>query len=418
MINDIKVISNARQITGNVKTDGIAKKDTSKTISPEDFVTLHRGSEASSPPDMKTAMKGIAHEETVPATSGEPEKLDWSIGPFRKFKNPIMSPSEEGFDSRNIYNMATIKEGNTFYMIYRGEAKGESAKDCTGRLGLAISQDGKNFIRYPKPIIVPEEPYEKQGIEDPRLIKVEDTYYLTYSAYDGDTAKLCIATSKDMVNWDKKGPMLPKIPYDDIVGKENWSKSGAILPEKIKEGPFKDKYIMYFGESYMWMAYSDDLENWDYVKEPVMGPREGKFDSRMIEPGPPPVMTKDGIFLIYNSSDKPKKEGEIFGSYQAGAALFDPKDPTKVLNRSEKPIIEPTQAWEVNGYVDNVVFAEGLVVHDGKWNLYYGGADHKIGLAEAEFRPDQLLKGPVTSTLGSAHPISAVGLAGTGVYEP
>jgi len=418
MINDIKRISGIQKPDGKIKAGNVAGKDKSGEALPGDYTTIRKGDRETFPLDMKNAGKGIVNEETVPATKGEPEKADWCIGPFRKFKNPIMEPSEEGFDSRNIYNMATIKEGDTFYMIYRGEAKGETAKDCTGRLGLAISHDGKNFIRYPKPILVPDKPYEKQGIEDPRLIKVEDKYYLSYTAYDGDTAKLCLATSKDLVNWEKKGPLFPKLPYDDIVGKENWSKSGAILPEKIKEGPFKDKYIMYFGESYMWMGYSDDLEHWDYVKEPVIGPREGKFDSRMVEPGPPPIMTKDGILLIYNSSDKPKKEGELFGSYQAGAVLFDPKDPTKVLKRSEKPIIEPTQDWEIDGYVDNVVFAEGLVAHDGKWNLYYGGADHKIGLAQAEFRPEQLLEGPVTSSLGAAHPVSAVGLAGTGVYEP
>ncbi|MCD4785033.1 MAG: glycoside hydrolase family 130 protein [Candidatus Eremiobacteraeota bacterium] len=363
------------------------------------------------------ALQKKAGQKLVPGIEDQPAENNWSIGPFRKFEKPIMEPTKEGFDSKNVYNMATIREGDTYYMIYRGEDKNETADDCTGRLGLAVSKDGINFEREPNPIILPDQPYDKQGIEDPRLVKIDDTYVLTYTAYDGKTAKLCLATSKDMRNWEKKGPLFPEFPAD-VDRTADWTKSGAILPERMKEGPFKDKYIMYFGDTDMWMGYSDDLENWSYVKEPVLRPREGKFDSRIVEPGPPPIKTKDGILLIYNGSTK-GKPGENFGGYYAGAVLFDPKDPTKVLKRSEKPLIGPTQDWEKEGYVDNVSFVEGLTVSDdGTWNMYFGGADRSIGLAVADFKPELLSEQAATAAMSMTPGAVAVGIPGSGVYKP
>jgi len=364
------------------------------------------------------AQERKAGQKLVPAAEEQPSEESWRIGPFKKFEEPIMKPAKEGFDSKNIYNMATIREGDTYYMLYRGEDKEETSADCTGRLGLAVSKDGINFKREPNPVLEPDKPYDKQGVEDPRLVKIDDTYILTYTGYDGETAKLCLATSKDLRNWEKKGPIFPKFPAGEDR-KADWTKSGAILPEKMKEGPYKGKYIMYFGDTDVWMAYSDDLENWDYVKEPVLRPREGKFDSRMVEPGPPPIKTKDGILLLYNSSTKPTKPGEKFGAYYAGAALFDLKDPTKLLKRSEKPLVGPTRDWEKKGYVDNVSFVEGLTVSDdGTWNLYFGGADRNIGLAVADFKPELLSEQAANAAMSMTPGAVAVGLPGSGVYKP
>lgn len=368
--------------------------------------------------DKEMALESKAGQKLVPGIKDQPAEENWSIGPFKKFEKPIMEPTKEGFDSKNIYNMATIREGDTYYMIYRGEDKDETAADCTGRLGLATSKDGINFERESNPILVPDQPYDKHGIEDPRLVKIDDTYVLTYSAYDGKTAKLCLATSKDMRNWEKKGPLFPEFPAD-ADRTADWTKSGAILPEKMKEGPFKDNYIMYFGDTDMWMGYSNDLENWSYVETPVIRPREGKFDDRIVEPGPPPIRTKDGILLIYNGSTKATKPGENFGGYYTGMVLFDAKDPTKVLKRSEKPIIGPTQDWEKKGYVDNVSFVEGLTVSDdGTWNLYFGGADRSIGLAVADFKPELLSEQASSAAMSMTPGAVAVGLPGSGVYEP
>ncbi|MCL5036066.1 MAG: glycoside hydrolase family 130 protein [Chloroflexi bacterium] len=307
-------------------------------------------------------------------TPGEPGKPGiLNLKPFEKFKDPIMKPQDEGFDSRNIYNMATIREDGVTYMLYRGEDKSEQPGQCTGRIGLATSKDGVHFERPVKPLIVPEHDYEKRGIEDPRLVKVKDTYYLTYTAYDGNTARLCLATSKDMNNWQKHGPLFPEFSPSG-----NWTKSGAILPEKMKDGLFKDKYVMYFGDTNIWMAFSDDLIHWVPVATPVIKTRGDHFDSNLVEPGPPAFNTKDGIMLLYNSNGG---DGGEHKNYNLGAVLFDKNDPMKIIARTEKPILSPTEEWEKHGYIDNVVFAEGMTVQDNKAYLYYGGADRYIGLA-------------------------------------
>lgn len=299
--------------------------------------------------------------------------MSWHMGPWEKHPQPILSPSPSGFDSRNIYNMATARQGDRTWMIFRGEDAAEPPTAITGRLGLAYSDDGVHFTREPEPVLVPEADYERRGVEDPRLIAVDGTYYLTYTSYDGVSARLCLATSKDLRNWERHGVLFP-----DFAPTRDWTKSGAILPEKVD-----GHWIMYFGDTDIWLATSDDLIHWTYDPEPVLRPRKGYFDARLVEPGPPPLRTKDGILLLYNSADDTNR-------YAAGFALFDAADPKKLLKRSEIPVLEPTFEWEIEGYVPNVVFAEALEQRGDKWFLYYGGADRHVGLATCPFEPELL----------------------------
>ncbi|MBI3923940.1 MAG: glycosidase [Armatimonadetes bacterium] len=327
------------------------------------------------------------------------------MGPFRKHSRPVLQPSESGLDSKNVYNMAAVRENGTTSMLYRGESAGETAADCSGRLFLARSQDGVHFTRRAEPVMVPEFEYETRGVEDPRMITLKPgelkdesgrdvRYLLTYTAYDGKLARLCLATSDDLVHWNKRGPIFPKFPVEPgNVSPDDWTKSGAILNERIQDGPFAGKYVMYFGESSMWLGYSDDLLHWEYVSEPVMRARPDKQDNYLVEPGPPPIRTRDGILLLYNGVDRRDArglEGPGHRPYRTFAALFDPENPTRVLARTDHPLLEPTQEWELEGYVGNVVFSESLVEQDGRWMLYYGGADRRIGLAEAEVDPRML----------------------------
>ncbi len=287
------------------------------------------------------------------------EILEWPPGPFAKYEdNPIMEPQGDGFEAMAVFNPTVIVEDGIFYMLYRAEdRKGVS------RIGLAESEDGINFVRRPEPVLSPTERYEIWGgCEDPRVVKIEDTYYLTYTAYDGWRAKLALATSTDLVHWEKHGVIIPW----------PWSKAGAIVPWKIN-----GRYVMYFGDSSIWIAYSDDLINWDVVNEPVMKTRPDHFDSRGIEPGPIPIITEQGILLIYNGWND-----NI--TYKVGAVLFSVDDPTRVLKRLDQPILEPTEVSELQGQVANVVFASSLVQYEGVLYLYYGGADSCIGVAVAD----------------------------------
>jgi len=256
-------------------------------------------------------------------------------------------------------------------MLYR-------AQDAAGtsRLGLAESTDGIHFTRRPEPVLAPEADYEKDGgVEDPRLQKFGDTYYLTYTGYNKKDAQLCLATSGDLIRWERKGVILAAYKGNWNKG---WTKSGAIVPEKIG-----GKYWMYWlgtaadKSDQMGLSWSADLLHWTEATEtPVLAKRPGKFDSRVVEPGPPPILTKEGIVLIYNGADDKLV-------YRAGAAIFDLHDPRRVTYRSDTPIFSPEKEWEKVGQVPNVVFVEGLVRQKDRWLFYYGGADRYVGVAEA-----------------------------------
>ena len=293
------------------------------------------------------------------AAAGTATELGWPPGPFVKFPgNPILSPRGEGFEAVGVFNPAVIRAGDTFYMLYRAEDR-----RGVSRIGLATSRDGLEFIRRPEPVLGPSEPYEIWGgCEDPRLVEIAGRYWLTYTAYDGHWAKLCLATSRDLVHWEKHGPIIPW----------PWSKSGAILARRIG-----DAYYMYFGDSSIWLARSPDLLHWKILPQPVLRPRPGGFDSRGVEPGPPPLLTEQGILLIYNGWDD-----NI--TYRVGAALFSRDDPARLIARTDQPLLEPTADWELRGAVPRVVFASALVEHLGRWYLYYGGADRQIGVAISE----------------------------------
>ena len=191
-------------------------------------------------------------------------------------------------------------------MLYRAQDRQGASS-----LGYAASDNGIHFNRRPTPVLRAEAPYEKGGgVEDPRLQTFGDTYYLTYTGYnnvdgmgaDKKDAQLCLATSKDLIHWDRHGIIIPA-----YKGKWNvkWTKSGAMVPEKIN-----GKYWMYYladakGKgSQMGVAFSEDLLHWtEALDHPVRARRPGTFDSQVVEPGPPPVITREGIFLIYNGAD-------------------------------------------------------------------------------------------------------------------
>ena len=305
------------------------------------------------------------------STTGKWKLTQW----YRLSDNPILSPEGTTWQSAGTFNPAVVLHNGKFVMLYRAQDK-----NGTSRLGYAESSDGLHFTRRPEPVLSPETDYEKDGgVEDPRLVKSKDKfgdmYYLTYTGYNKKDAQLCLATSRDLIHWERKGVILPAYKGNWNVG---WTKSGAIVPEKIQ-----GKYWMYFlGTSadktdQMGLAYSTDLVHWtEATQTPVLPRRPGQFDSRVVEPGPPPIITKDGIVLIYNAADDKLV-------YRTAVAVFDPHDPSKLLSRSDRPIFAPEKEWEKVGQVPNVVFVEGMVRQGSRYLFYYGAADKYVGVAEA-----------------------------------
>jgi predicted GH43/DUF377 family glycosyl hydrolase len=296
----------------------------------------------------------------------------WPIGTWQRLsKTPILSPQGNGWESAGAFNPSVIMHDGRIVMLYR-------AQDANGtsRLGYASSTDGINFTRRAEPVLSPEADYERGGgVEDPRLVKIGNTFYLTYTAYNKKDAQLALAVSKDLVHWERKGVILPAYKGRWNVG---WTKAGAILPEQID-----GKYWMYYmgtapdKTDQMGIAYSTDLLQWtDALDAPVLPRRPGLWDSRVVEPGPAPFLTPEGIVMIYNGADDSLV-------YRTGIVRFDRKDPRRVLSRTDTPVFAPETEWEKTGQVPNVVFVEGMIRQGNRWLLYYGGADKYIGVAEA-----------------------------------
>lgn len=296
-------------------------------------------------------------------------------------------------------------------MLYRAEDT-VGKYHGTSRIGLAVSEDGLHFKTMLQPVLFPDnDEYKKYewegGCEDPRIVEDENgTYYMTYTAYDGDKARLFIATSGDLVNWTKHGSVFNKAENGKYV--KIWSKSGSIVTKKVGDKliatKINGKYWMYFGESNIYVATSDNLIDWEPVPETdeskkqydkmrkhdafkiIFAPRKGKFDSELVEPDSPAILTNKGIVFIYNSKNH-KDFGDKDlpdGTYAAGQVLLDKNDPSKVIARTDENFFRPEKPYEITGQVNNVSFLEGLVFFKEKWFLYYGTADSKIAVAVCE----------------------------------
>lgn len=310
-----------------------------------------------------------------------------------KFFDPILQKDVK-WEEKDVFNPAAVVRNDTIFLLYRAEDMiGKFAG--TSRIGLAWSTDGLHFTRHPHPVFYPDNDSLKileweGGVEDPRIVQDNNgTYFMTYTAYDGDKARLLVASSKDLFTWTKHGHVFAKAYDGKYVN--DWSKSGSIVSEYKNGTPVavkvKGKYWMYWGDTKIWAATSDDLVNWMPMDEngekSVFGPREKKFDSDLVEPGPPALLMKDGIYLIYNSRNVRSKGDTSLteGTYAAGYVKIDQNDPTKVIERSDNYFIKPDKPYETTGQVNHVCFLEGLVQLKGTWFLYYGTADSKIAVA-------------------------------------
>lgn len=370
---------------------------------------------------------------------------DWIIK-FQKLGhdvNPVLGPVESTsfncpvrkkpvlWEEKDVFNPAAVVKDGSVYLLYRAEDKVGSLAG-TSRIGIAWSGDGVHFQhRLTTPVLFPAiDKYNKYewegGCEDPRVVEIPSSlgggYLMTYTSYDG-TARLSVATSKDLFTWTKHGPAFGKAFGGSYLNA--WTKSGSIVVEPQPDGRLiavmlNGSYWMYWGENDLHIAKSTDLINWipvmtehanavyrgrpDHLDIPtnakkplaVLSPRRGKFDSNLVEPGPPALLRPDGIFFIYNSKNTACHEnpGHICtngdadpnlapGTYSAGQVLFSRDDPTQVLRRTSETFFKPTETFEITGQVGNVCFLEGMVFFQGKWLLYYGTADSKIAVAAA-----------------------------------
>ena len=309
--------------------------------------------------------------------------------------NPILRPdSGNWWETKAVFNPAAIYEGNKVHILYR--AIGETDHSL---LGYASSPDGFHISeRLDKPAYIPREPFEGVnslpqgwntgfshyisggggggGCEDPRLTRIKDRVYLTYVAYDGYSSPRVALSSIDIDDflekkWDWKKPVLISPPH--IV-----DKNACLLPEKIN-GKFVIFHRIFPN---ILIDFVDDLDfdgktRWleGHFKISV---KNSSWDNLKVAAGPPPIKTKDGWLFIYHAIDV-KDDAR----YKIGAMLLDIKEPTRVLARTKKPILEPLEVYENEGLKAGVVYPCGAVVLNDRLFVYYGGADMVTCVATA-----------------------------------
>ena len=346
----------------------------------------------------------------VPLASAFGQSSSWMLGPFTKpvGVNPIISPSGTAtvrsavsdsivrWEQFATFNPAAVVREGKVYVLYRAEdATGDTIiGGHTSRIGLAKSTDGLHFTRRATPVLRPERDAQQEnewpgGVEDPRVVEREDgEYVLTYTQWNRKVPKLAVATSPDLVHWTKHGPALP------AKYQAGETKSGAILcrfvGERCVAARINGKYWMYFNVPRILVATSDDLVAWTPLEDDngrpleVLTPRPGYFDSWLVEAGAPAVLTDRGIVLLYNAGNS-EREGDPTvpaRTYTAGQALFDARNPVRLIDRTVAPFLRPSEAYERSGqYKEGTTFVEGLVRFKGRLLLYYGTADSRVAVA-------------------------------------
>jgi beta-1,2-mannosidase len=340
----------------------------------------------------------------------------WQIGPFTRpaSGNPVIAPLSQStfidpvlkapvhWETLHTFNPAAIVRDGKVYVLYRAEDNSGTMQigEHTSRLGLAESKDGMHFIRNADPVFYPAEDAQKSrewpgGVEDPRIVEAADgTYVLTYTQWNRITYSVGIATSPDLTHWTKHGPAFA----DAASGKYSQLKyKSAGIVTHLDKGrlvtvKIAGKYWMYWGEGAIHLATSSDLIHWNPVENAngdpieVLRPRPGHFDSTFPETGPPPVLTSAGIVVLYNGKNAVENGDPDLGpnAYAAGEALFDGRDPARLLRQTEQPILKPVMPYEKTGqYAAGTTFAEGLVYFHARWFLYYGCADSLVAVVTA-----------------------------------
>lgn len=305
------------------------------------------------------------------------------------------------WEKDGVFNPGVIVENEQVHIIYRA-----IRCDNYSRLGYLKLIPENSIETYEYPIMCPTEEYEKQGIEDPRITKIEGTYFLTYTAYDGKNARIGVAKSKNLLDFKKLGIISPNITFLEALNiskseryrdfwlnqiKEKgeniiiWDKDGCLFPEKI-DGKYvllhriePDIQIVFFNDFFelkdkeFWEEYFKNIE-----ENIVMKPKY-KWEKMKIGAGAPPIKTEFGYLLLYHGVD----ENRV---YRAGLALLDLENPKKEISRLPFPLFEPDYEWEKNGNIPNVVFPTGAFIKEDIFYIFYGCADKRIGCAEIELK--------------------------------
>ncbi|NHN24776.1 pesticidal protein Cry7Aa [Flavobacterium jejuense] len=318
----------------------------------------------------------------------------------------VLSETDLEFENDGVLNPAIIQEGNTVHVLYRAVRRGNYST-----IGYAKLEGPLKVVKRKKePLIIPSTEDEVHGIEDPRIVKIDSVYYLTYCAYDGRNALGSFATSLDLIHFEKQGVIVPQVNYKEFgrltecAGHLNEKYERFHVHNNIESNPNKesllwDKNLIFFPRKingkYTFLhrirpdiqiaavkSMKDLTEGFwkEYLlnfSEHILMTSIHEHEIGYIGGGCPPIETEAGWLLIYHGVHD-TAQGYV---YSACAALLDLKNPKKEIARLPYPLFKPELPWELSGYVNNVVFPTGTSFFDGRLYIYYGAADKRIAAA-------------------------------------
>jgi beta-1,2-mannobiose phosphorylase / 1,2-beta-oligomannan phosphorylase len=282
-------------------------------------------------------------------------------------RNPILAAiPEHQWESKHVSNAgATVKDGKV-HILYRAE--GEDTRPSTyhtwpvSRMGLAISSDGFTIDeRLPEPVIdiTGEQHPHTDGVEDARIACIDGLYHAVYCTTSIFPECLALATSPDLIHWDKHGTLMP----------EYSQRTAGLLPEKID-----GEYVLFYRVlPHMWVARSHDLKTWHDHKI-VLRTRYGHWTEVKMGIGGTPIKTDQAWVTFIHGKDRN-------AVYRLGVCWLDLEDPSKVLKVQEEPVLEPQEPYELEGFVGNAVYTCGAAVLGGECFVYYGCADTCLAVA-------------------------------------
>jgi len=309
----------------------------------------------------------------------------------------LLKCSELDFENDGVLNPAVMQEGDRVHIFYRAVHKGNQS--CIGyfRLNGPLTIEQKND----EPFLTPEFDYEQHGMEDPRIVKIDGLYYLSYVAFDGANALGALATSSNLVNFERQGIIVPKITFTDfdLATQNNPSLNKKYLEYNPGANILADKDFVFFprridGKLTFLHRIKPDIQiaavnSLDELTEDYWNDYfthfgdhiflEPKFDHEIayIGAGCPPIETDKGWLIIYHGVKVIDKHYE----YSACASLMDIDNPQKEIARLPYPLFKPDLDYELTGDVDDVCFPTGTAQFDDILYIYYGAADELIACA-------------------------------------
>jgi beta-1,2-mannobiose phosphorylase / 1,2-beta-oligomannan phosphorylase len=323
-----------------------------------------------------------------------------------KKEGVLLQKTDLGFENEGVLNPAVIKEGEDIHLFYRAVSKGNYSSIGYCRLKGPLVVE----YRANSPLLFPQFEYESKGVEDPRIVRIDGLYYLSYTAYDGINALGALAVSKDLLHFEKLGLIVPQIAYEEfsrlaeakgIINEKylRYNERRHDIEEKGKKMFLWDKNVIFFprrieGKLFFLHRVRPDIqivsvkeldelttEFWQnyflHLDQSIVLSAKYKHEVSYIGGGCPPIETPQGWLMIYHGVYDTIK-GYV---YSACAALLDLENPQQEIARLPYPLFKPEEDWELKGYVNNVCFPTGTALVDDTLYIYYGAADEQIACA-------------------------------------